>query len=998
MLQAGLAATSIRASGPATVDYRSRGAEQAAATLPLAGQDFGAYHLVRALGRGGMGAVFEAQERSTGRRLALKVLSHSLDSRTARQRFLREGRLAAAVNHPNSVYVYGTEEIDGSPVITMELVAGGTLQDQVRRRGLLPVTEAVDALLQVVEGLQAAQAVGVLHRDVKPSNCFVDADGQVKIGDFGLSISKMGRGDLHLTDTGVFLGTPAFSSPEQLRGDELDQRSDQYAVGVTLYYLLTGQVPFHAEQMVQLVATVLEKPAPDVRTLRPEVPRELAAVVARCLEKDPARRFRDYADLRIALLPFSSLVPIPASLALRWAAGLIDFAFLALLYVIINFALFSLGLAPTLTSGLSLQLGYLALGLVIWFFYYIVPEGLAGASPGKWLLGQCVTRQRAMHAPGLGRAAVRTLVYQIVPSLPALCYLCANPTFFFADFSWTVNDVSGLHEWNEAPLQFATVFLWLLLFSTARKSNGYAAIHDRLSDTRVILKPWAATRPVTTLATLAADRVQPDTRTMGPFHVLAPLEGNAAGEWHLGYDARLLRKVWIRLVPPGTLSVPESLRDQTRAGRLRWLGGMRGTVKNWDAFEAPGGQALRQLLTRPADWCDVRYWLLDLSEELALGLTDGSLPTELGLDRVWITAEGRAKLFDLPFPGVGASPVAVKTDYGEIAPVRGFLQQVAASGLRGQPLDFGAAQLVTFAFPLPLHARPILEGIRKIERPEVLHAQIERNLQKPTRVTRARHLAPLAACLAILAATWVTVGAALFTTAIETGGQKDAPDLQQALFHHTPPFGLGQPPSPETKAELESYVTGRFGERIRDDAFWQNLYVATKIRPTHETIAKEIVERTPVPSSKTQKEVRNSLRAKGITLEEDWDPENMGTGVLFILLGFALLLPAASILSTLLFRGGLMWHLFSITAVTADGRPAARWRLTWRSLLAWSPWLILMLFGFSFVFIPQNLTDNARYVGMAAVLLPLAVVLLLGLVFQSRSWADRMSGTWLVIR
>src|SRR5512141_3011588 len=153
------------------------------------GEEFGHYRVIRALGGGGMGTVFEAEDLETGRRIALKVLSHSLDSPEARERFFREGRLAASINHPNSVYVFGTEEIGGTPVIAMELVSGGTLQEAIHDRGPLPPNEAVDAVLQIIAGLEAAHRVGILHRDVKPSNCFVDAAGAVKMGDFGLSIS-----------------------------------------------------------------------------------------------------------------------------------------------------------------------------------------------------------------------------------------------------------------------------------------------------------------------------------------------------------------------------------------------------------------------------------------------------------------------------------------------------------------------------------------------------------------------------------------------------------------------------------------------------------------------------------------------------------------------------------------------------------------------------------------------------------------------------------------
>jgi serine/threonine protein kinase len=153
---------------------------------PLFPFDFGGYRVLRLLGRGGMGAVYEAEQKETGRRVALKVLGQTIDSPEMRKRFLREGRLAASVNHPNTVYIFGTEEIEGAPVISMELVGGGTLRDRMMR-GPLAVREAVDAALQVIAGLEAAAAAGVLHRDVKPANCFVAPDGTVKVGDFGQS-------------------------------------------------------------------------------------------------------------------------------------------------------------------------------------------------------------------------------------------------------------------------------------------------------------------------------------------------------------------------------------------------------------------------------------------------------------------------------------------------------------------------------------------------------------------------------------------------------------------------------------------------------------------------------------------------------------------------------------------------------------------------------------------------------------------------------------------
>ena len=222
------------------------------------------------------------------RRVALKVLRSRLQTREDRARFLREGQLAASINHPHSVYIFGSEEIAGTPVIAMELLPGGTLKDRVDADGPLPPPRRVGRDPSIIAGLDAAHAAGILHRDIKPSNCFVDRDGTVKVGDFGLSISTLAR-DVHqrARQTG-FEGTPQFAPPEQLRGEPLDVRADIYAVGATLYYLLTGQPPFDAPDLRELFARVSTEAPTSPRAIRPEIPHGLAALVLRCLAKAPA--------------------------------------------------------------------------------------------------------------------------------------------------------------------------------------------------------------------------------------------------------------------------------------------------------------------------------------------------------------------------------------------------------------------------------------------------------------------------------------------------------------------------------------------------------------------------------------------------------------------------------------------------------------------------------------------------------------------------------------
>jgi len=213
------------------------------------GRTFGAYRMERLLGRGGMGEVYAAEHLEQGRRVAVKLLHQRFAGPQHRARFLREGQLAASISHLYTVYVFGSEEILGVPVIAMELLVGGTLKDRVDDLGPMAPVAAVDAILQVIAGLEAAHRVGILHRDVKPANCFVDDDGTVKVGDFGLSISTSARPGDGVTEPGTVRGTPQFAAPEQIRGEPLDVRADIYAVGATLYYLLTGRPPFEAPNL-----------------------------------------------------------------------------------------------------------------------------------------------------------------------------------------------------------------------------------------------------------------------------------------------------------------------------------------------------------------------------------------------------------------------------------------------------------------------------------------------------------------------------------------------------------------------------------------------------------------------------------------------------------------------------------------------------------------------------------------------------------------------------
>ena len=248
----------------------------------------GGYRIVRHLGEGGMGSVYEATDDESGKRVAVKLLSTKLASNPISvERFRQEGRLASQLSHPRCVFVYDADADAGRPFIVMELMPGQTLKDVVEKKGRFNSTEAVLRILDVVDGLIEAHRFGLIHRDVKPSNCFLTADDRVKVGDFGLSKSLVeSESDVQLTGTGAFLGTVLYAAPEQIRGEEVGYDSDVYSVCATLYYLLTARAPYQHESLTAALARAISEPPPSIRRLRPDVPKALDRVVRKGLERD----------------------------------------------------------------------------------------------------------------------------------------------------------------------------------------------------------------------------------------------------------------------------------------------------------------------------------------------------------------------------------------------------------------------------------------------------------------------------------------------------------------------------------------------------------------------------------------------------------------------------------------------------------------------------------------------------------------------------------------
>ena len=268
---------------------------EAAPLPPVLG---GRYRIVSPLGSGGMADVYLAEDERLGRLVAVKVLKARLAADDEfLERFRIEAQAAASLNHPGIVAVYDRGSADGATYIAMEYVRGESLKQKVRRDGALPPDEAVTIALAVLSALGAAHARAIVHRDATSYNVMLDEGGRVVVTDFG--IARMGASAL--TRTGAMMGTSSYLSPEQAQGRPADERSDLYSLGVVLYEMLTGRVPFRGESDVAVAVQHVSAAPPNPRTLAPGVSEALACVVMRALSKDPGDRYQTAEDFAAAL-------------------------------------------------------------------------------------------------------------------------------------------------------------------------------------------------------------------------------------------------------------------------------------------------------------------------------------------------------------------------------------------------------------------------------------------------------------------------------------------------------------------------------------------------------------------------------------------------------------------------------------------------------------------------------------------------------------------------
>ena len=277
----------------------------------MTGQQLGQYQILEKLGEGGMGVVYKARDSHLDRLVVLKILPKGfIADEERRKRFRQEAKTASALNHPNIVTIYDIDRVDGVDFIAMEYIEGKTLDALIGKTGLR-LSQALAYAVQIADAAAAAHGTRIIHRDLKPSNVMVTESGVVKVLDFGLAKqiepAPTGPGEATrteaapLTEAGAIMGTPAYMSPEQAEGKNLDARSDIFSFGTILYEMLTGQRPFSGETNVSTMAAILREEPKPVTSLSVALPREVDRIVSRCLRKAPPRRFQTMGDLKVAL-------------------------------------------------------------------------------------------------------------------------------------------------------------------------------------------------------------------------------------------------------------------------------------------------------------------------------------------------------------------------------------------------------------------------------------------------------------------------------------------------------------------------------------------------------------------------------------------------------------------------------------------------------------------------------------------------------------------------
>jgi hypothetical protein len=1021
----------------AAVEPAATEAEQrTAAEAEAAPERVGGYRLLRSLGSGGMGTVYEAEDTASGRRVALKLISPDYTgSDEVVERFRREGRLASTLSHPRCVFVLAADEEAGRPYIVMELMPGRTLEDAVAEQGPMEPAAAVARILDVIEGLQEAHRLGFIHRDVKPSNCFLDSEDRVKVGDFGLAKSLIQ--DTNLTRTGSFLGTLLFAAPEQIKGEPVDAQTDVYAVAATLYFLLTGRAPFAGGDAAATLARTVSEPAPPMRSLRPELDPALDVVVRRGLERERGRRWRDLAEFKTALLPFRP-GPLPfAALGIRFAAYLLDVLFLLLLNALLTFVLVELGFSAALAMEAAPHAtAHGGVRAALSFLYFALLEGMWGASLGKRLLRLRVRKASAPRSPPkLARVLLRTALFEGLLNLATLSWaiillVYAPSRTDYAE--WARIDPFTYMLVPLIPLAGMIVGIAALL-APMRTRNGYRGLHEWLSGTRVVHLPRPEKRRRLAGQPCEWPVLQPDglPEVLGPFAIRGALRWDSRAKVLLGQDRSLGRAVWIWLRPQADVPLSALRRDISRVTRLRWLACGRHADDQWDAFMAfSGGPLAQSVQAREEPWALARPLLEQLADELATACAEGTLPDSLHPDQVWLSPDGQVQLLDIPLAEGNVTAEGAE----EPGRTLSLLAQVAALTLGRRPRP--PSRTDPIRAPVPLYAGRILGRLLGDGKPYrdvgQFQADLKASADQPAEVSRGRRATYLAVLGAFL---FVGLGCCMLPAGwynqffpsvalLESIHKKEQllEELEQGALLDFAVRTVNPDPLVHLRGAVQLDADYQLRDRLRQNLDrerrqsvsrfeshgWMSRWMLEQIKrrsePPLDTAETEWVGKHPEPFEINQ----FRLQARRLADEHRFDQAAIErTPFWLFTLATLVAWPALWVIWAFLARGGFSYRLAGLALVRSDGRPASRLQCAWRALLVWTPVMVLLVLSLwleSRYWSAWELGDPPRWMlplasaSWYAALLLLAGYVLLALWRPARTLHDHLAGTYLVPR
>ena len=948
-------------------------------------ETIGPLKVVGLLGEGGMGRVFEA-ETPDGDRVAVKILfRHMSQNPVSLERFRQEGRLASRIVSDRCVFVIAADTDKGTPYIVMEKMPGRTLKDLLDDRGPLPIEEAIAYTLDALDGLREAHRLGVIHRDFKPSNCFLTPEGRVKVGDFGLSKSLHVANDL--TRTGAYLGTVLYSSPEQVRGEEVGFASDVYSLCASLFQLLTGRTPFYHDNPTAVLSKIVSEDAPPIRAFRRDIPRSLARIIRKGLERDPARRYADLDELRTDLAAEIPSKLTLGSLGLRIAAYAIDFVILNLLI--------SLPLALALRRD-EFRWADVAGKLL----YFMLAEGLLGWSVGKRALGLRVYRNNTTRPPGLGRAMVRSMLFLALIGSAGLA----------AGELLNVDGGSRSLGVLQIPAAFVLAASLGLLVAPMRRANAFRGVYEILSGTAVRVRPRPPARVRIALPSSSPiEVIAPDPRlpaSVGPYR-LTLAKAIGPGRWlGVGEDSVLGRRVVVQLWSGEAEA--HYRPDVNRPTRIRYLADGSaelpgGGPLTWEAFIAPDGAPLTLAArVRRLDWAATRLVLEQIAAELEESARDGTAPAELRLAQIWVSSDGRAQLTEGAPPNAGDPPLLP----------RRLLAEAAVCALEGERPGRDHPGHPRAPIPRYAHrfiARLLTASDPVMDDPAAVRRQLERFAGRPTKALRGNRIAAGFArgMLCLIPLGGAALAAASFHVLSVAAAQEDLRGLDLLDVARLNPndvtTSVSRPGQWDVLAdpELPPVV-----ERLRRSAlseldfhgrrmtlFERRLYRAWgldagAVRVNEATSGFLLAKAADRARAEVGAVHRHAVKPGRLALRPDLARD------LYWLLGtFAVV----AMLWTFLTRGGFIRPAFGLALVEADGCPARRFRCVIRELILWGPFGL----GIAGAVAVQQSRPELYWVPsvlLGAACLWLAAHAVAGLVRPDRALADRLAGTWQVPR